>query len=410
MNKLIWIFLTAAIVTTPVRATENGAAPEGAAALTPQPGTLGTLDPANPHAAEVRRLAEEMQHQLRQIVVHRSLFPWDLAGMAILNIRYYVTARRYESAVASCEAWAAKNPRGPIRPGGPGRPANPIRPVLPRGEIAGRVVVESDGRASPQGTLPILRVLPFTVRVAGRHVVRSRDELQQIAHMSLRPGGQPLPDVDFSREMVLAAGMGPRGGGNSIEIVAIRRSGRALEVAVRETTPRPGAIVNQIGAWPTHAVVVPRTPAPVRWVDSAEGESAASAGQTALPGALVEIFPAGPGRAADRQAVKAVRTDAQGRFSFGVMRPLAYVIRVTAEGYRTVRQEVRGTRGALLIRMTKVTQIARIEDIRPTPDVIEGDDVAVSSGGSTPSAPGTGVTSPATPGPDRTTLLGLSMR
>ena len=75
------------------------------------------------------------------------------------------------------------------------------------------------------------------------------------AHASTRP----LPDVDFTREMVAGVFMGTRPtAGFAVEIAGYRDDGGTLVVMYRETAPPPGAISAQIIISPYHLVAIPK--------------------------------------------------------------------------------------------------------------------------------------------------------
>jgi hypothetical protein len=74
------------------------------------------------------------------------------------------------------------------------------------------------------------------------------------------------PEVDFSREMVVAVFMGTRTtGGHSIQVVSAREVPGAFVVGYRERSPERGSITAQVITTPYHIVAVPRSDAPVRF-------------------------------------------------------------------------------------------------------------------------------------------------
>jgi hypothetical protein len=71
----------------------------------------------------------------------------------------------------------------------------------------------------------------------------------------------PLPPVDFSRDMLIAAATGTRPtGGFDIKILSVVLGGEKLEVAVHETCPAPGAAVIQALSQPVEVVRLQRLP------------------------------------------------------------------------------------------------------------------------------------------------------
>jgi hypothetical protein len=71
--------------------------------------------------------------------------------------------------------------------------------------------------------------------------------------------GRPLPEVDFSKEIVAGVFLGTRpNGGFAVEIVGYREDGGRLVVQYRESTPAPGAITAQVIVSPYHLVALPK--------------------------------------------------------------------------------------------------------------------------------------------------------
>ena len=76
---------------------------------------------------------------------------------------------------------------------------------------------------------------------------------------TLHAGERTRPNVDFSREVVVAVFMGTRPtAGFSVEIVRVREEGPALVVTYKETRPAPDALTAQVLTSPFHIVAVPR--------------------------------------------------------------------------------------------------------------------------------------------------------
>lgn len=76
-----------------------------------------------------------------------------------------------------------------------------------------------------------------------------------------------LPEVDFSREMVVAAFMGEkRTGGYDIEIISATRTAEAVSILFTERAPAPDRFVIQVLTHPYHVVRVARTDLPVTFV------------------------------------------------------------------------------------------------------------------------------------------------
>jgi hypothetical protein len=103
---------------------------------------------------------------------------------------------------------------------------------------------------------------------AGAHAIRSEADWQRLWATMTRGGSyRPLPQVDFSREMLLVAAMGARSsGGYAIRITGVRETRRALTVSVlrRSLGPRCGATAAITE--PADIVRVPMSTKPIRWV------------------------------------------------------------------------------------------------------------------------------------------------
>jgi hypothetical protein len=77
---------------------------------------------------------------------------------------------------------------------------------------------------------------------------------------------QPLPVVNFSKEIVAAVFLGSRPtGGFNVEILSTRVEGDALIVEYGERRPGRGDIVSQVLTSPFHIVRLPAHKGPVRF-------------------------------------------------------------------------------------------------------------------------------------------------
>ena len=95
------------------------------------------------------------------------------------------------------------------------------------------------------------------VGAARQVTVRDREAWTTLwrAHGSSRP----LPDVDFSREIVVGVFLGSRPtAGFAVEIVGYREAGNDVVVQYRETSPAADAITAQVIVSPYHLVAIPR--------------------------------------------------------------------------------------------------------------------------------------------------------
>jgi hypothetical protein len=77
---------------------------------------------------------------------------------------------------------------------------------------------------------------------------------------------QPMPSVDFSKQMVLAVFLGSRpSGGFNILITGVQSSGKDLVVQWVEARPAPGTAATMVITSPAHLVTVPRSDGAVRF-------------------------------------------------------------------------------------------------------------------------------------------------
>jgi uncharacterized membrane protein len=107
----------------------------------------------------------------------------------------------------------------------------------------------------------------------GRTIARDRMEWQALWAAHAGPAA-PVPDVDFAREMVVAAFAGERPSpGYAIEIADAREEGAALAIEIKEVPPPRGAVAAQVIVSPFHIVRMGRWNGEVRFVGGAAGAS-----------------------------------------------------------------------------------------------------------------------------------------
>ena len=95
-------------------------------------------------------------------------------------------------------------------------------------------------------------------------VVRSTAELASL--WKEHGSSQPVPSVNFSKEIVVGVFLGTRPtGGFSVEIVGTRVEGDALVVEYTEQRPGRADIVSQVLTSPFHIVRLPTRKGPVRF-------------------------------------------------------------------------------------------------------------------------------------------------
>lgn len=101
-----------------------------------------------------------------------------------------------------------------------------------------------------------------------RVVVRTQPEWEALWKRSApsKAQAEAIPEVDWSKEMVLAAFLGSRStGGYGVRILEAREVNGKLEVRVEERRPEPGGFVTQAFTAPFHMVAAPKSALPVAW-------------------------------------------------------------------------------------------------------------------------------------------------
>jgi hypothetical protein len=95
-------------------------------------------------------------------------------------------------------------------------------------------------------------------------VVHTAKEWSELGHM-IDPDRQ-LPELDFSREMVVGVFLGTKPtSGFGVEIAAVRDQADALVVQYREAHPHPGLMVAQVLSSPYHLVAIPKRAGDVKF-------------------------------------------------------------------------------------------------------------------------------------------------
>ena len=95
------------------------------------------------------------------------------------------------------------------------------------------------------------------IREPSQIAIRSQTEWQKLwrQHSSASTAPAPLPTVDFAKEIVAAVFLGEKPtGGYGVEISSAEVADSSLTVFVKETSPKPGAIVTQALNQPFHIV------------------------------------------------------------------------------------------------------------------------------------------------------------
>jgi len=105
--------------------------------------------------------------------------------------------------------------------------------------------------------------------IAGSKEVVVRSNAEWTALWKDHGSSQPVPTVDFSKEMVAAVFLGSRPtGGFSVEIVGTRAEGDALVIEYAERRPGRGDIVSQVLTSPFQIVKLPAHKGSVRFQKS----------------------------------------------------------------------------------------------------------------------------------------------
>lgn len=122
--------------------------------------------------------------------------------------------------------------------------------------------------AVPVSTQVLLDAADSGIGERARWVIRDEAEWRAFwnAAMANRLPAPEMPEVDFSRDMVLAAALGTRStGGHDIAIAEVRRDDD-LFARVVETSPGPTCMVTQALTAPVIAVRVERFEGEVTWL------------------------------------------------------------------------------------------------------------------------------------------------
>jgi len=101
-----------------------------------------------------------------------------------------------------------------------------------------------------------------SIREPSQIAIRSQTEWQKLwrQHTSTSTAPAPLSPIDFEKEIVAAVFLGEKPtGGYNVEISSAEIADSALTVFVKETFPKPGAIVTQGFTQPFHIVRIETT-------------------------------------------------------------------------------------------------------------------------------------------------------
>ena len=159
-------------------------------------------------------------------------------------------------------------------------PDRRFRSILLAMIVVAFAACESGG--ARRGAEPPMTVLPLDSSLASyyqyssglpdsaRLVVRTPAEWTTIWNRIVSNHGPkpPLPDIDFSKEMLLVAAMGTRNtGGFSIEIEAVDRDSKSITASVRTHSPGKTCGTTAALTAPVAIVRIPRSTLPVQFVE-----------------------------------------------------------------------------------------------------------------------------------------------
>ncbi len=99
----------------------------------------------------------------------------------------------------------------------------------------------------------------------GAQTIRTPEELEAVLRemdrTDLLRRGSSLANVDFDRQVVVAAFLGRRRtGGYGLEIADIERGSEFITIHIRELSPPPDAMVTQALTWPAVLILVEDAP------------------------------------------------------------------------------------------------------------------------------------------------------
>jgi len=108
------------------------------------------------------------------------------------------------------------------------------------------------------------------VRTAGQQVINDSEAWKTLwkkIHRTRTPSPK-LPDVDFSKQTVIAVFMGERtSGGYGIRVTSVTETAREIVVSIARRSPPPGAMTISVMTQPYDVVVVAKSEKPVRFGD-----------------------------------------------------------------------------------------------------------------------------------------------
>lgn len=104
---------------------------------------------------------------------------------------------------------------------------------------------------------------------ATQRIIKDRETWGQLwaRHSGFRSPPEPIPAVNFDKEMVIVVTLGrQRTGGYAIEITRVQADGKHLKIFVKRSAPPPGAMTIQALTAPFLMVAIPRSGLPPEFV------------------------------------------------------------------------------------------------------------------------------------------------
>ncbi len=96
------------------------------------------------------------------------------------------------------------------------------------------------------------------IKTAANRTAATQDEFDTLWEEHAGADKQP-PQVDFTKQTVLAVFAGPKkSGGYSIKVTSVKLSGKELQVRYHLTEPEKGKLTSQVLTYPSHIVKIDR--------------------------------------------------------------------------------------------------------------------------------------------------------
>jgi hypothetical protein len=109
------------------------------------------------------------------------------------------------------------------------------------------------------------------IQEPSQQVIKDKSALEMAwaKHSSGGRGTGKLPEVDFTKEMVILVAMGRKNtGGYAIQVTKVEPVGDKLQISVQRTSPKPGSMAIQALTSPFQVVAVPKSDLTPEFVDA----------------------------------------------------------------------------------------------------------------------------------------------